>query len=132
MPRTQSKPNSKIAFECVVDPIPARNGVINFKAKPRGETKRSKLSEGSNAIEMSYAIVQSSIRKASDLPDRVLEQCIGVDDHTKSKWFFKAIFQFSVDSALIGYDFHCWFRFTHTRYPQLAGKWSDVYIIMIG
>jgi len=131
LPRKQTKPTSKIAFECVVDHVPARNGVIDFKAKPRSETKRSQLAEGSDAVEMNYAVVQSDIRKSSDMLGKVLEQCIGIDDHTKSKVFYKAKFQFSVDQALIGFDLHCWFRFIKTRYPKLAGKWSDRQIIRI-
>ena len=132
LPPIRTKPESQIPFEIVVDDIPGRNGVIDFKAKPRGEIKRSHLAEGTNAIEMSYAFVQSNIRKATDLPGRVLENCIGVNDRTISKTFYKAIFQFTADAALIGFDIHCWFRFTNTHYPEFAGKWSDVHIIRIG
>ena len=131
LPRSYSKPESQIPFEIAVDNVPALNGLIDFKAKPRGETKRSHLAEGSNAIDMSYAFVQSDIRKATDLPGKVLEKCIGVDDCTNRTTFYKAIFQFTADSALIGFDLYCWFRFTNIHYPEFAGKWSEKHVIRI-
>ena len=130
-PRAYTKLTTQIPFECVVDAVPSINGVFDFSARPRGETKRSHLPVGCNAVEMSYAFVQSDIRKATDLPGRVLEKCSGVNDNTNSKTFYKAIFQFIADSALKGFDLHCWFRFINTRYPEFAGKWSEGHIIMI-
>jgi len=126
--RSISKPKDQIPFECVVDVVPDKNGVIDFSAKPRDETKRAHMPPGCNAIEMASCVVQSSIRKVGDNPDKVRETCIGVDDHTTIKVFFKAKFQHTVETALIGYDLYTWFRFTNTHYPQFAGKWSTVHV----
>ncbi len=126
--RSYSRPEEAIKEECDVFITPLSNQKFEFGAKPVGTVGRKHIPEGADGIEMAYAYVQNSLRKAADNPTKVMESCSGVDQTILKEIYYKALFDFQVVSVLRGYDIYFYFRFINTTYPDLAGPWSEVQI----
>ncbi|MEI6852343.1 MAG: hypothetical protein WCL06_05850 [Bacteroidota bacterium] len=131
LPHKPSKPTVPIAADVIVDIIPHPNGLFEFNLRSRTDAKRFSLAEGADGAEVRYAIVQSNIRKAADMPDRVKEKCNGPDECSLKQVFFKAKFQFQLESIFAGYNLYCWVRWINSKYPQFAGKWSRMEVVLI-
>jgi hypothetical protein len=87
-------------------------------------SNRCHMAAGSSTIEMAYVILQSDIRKASEMPEKVRVNCTGADDNTTIVTFYKARFQFKVPTTFKGYNIGLFFRWANIHYPELAGNWG--------
>jgi len=125
LPYTKTTSETKTKHGCSPDVVYCQNAVYKFLIKVSGEAKRCGIPEGMDSVEMAYAFIEGEFRKNTELNPKVRKTCLGPDDDTLRKVSFKAIFYFETDIKLKGYEIYIWFRYVHSRHPELAGKWSN-------
>lgn len=120
-----------IIAECHLEITPKPNGLFKCAVRPVSDTKSYNIPETADAVELSSAIVESNIRKASEMPTKVLVRCLGPEDSTTKTTYYNARFQFTIDALFAGYDLYCWARWINTRHPEHAGEWCLLQVVMI-
>jgi hypothetical protein len=121
----------RIQLECRAHVVNNTFGIFNIKVAIPAEVRSKTEPSAANAIEMAYAIVESSIRKKTDDNPYVKHKCLGPDDECIHIISLKSKFSIQIDTKCKGYDLVCFFRWTNIRHPNLAGHWSERHQLMV-
>lgn len=111
--KAPTRPTTRITELCFASITPLGGGRMQAKFRTSHDTKRASRPEAANVIEVAF--------KASEPPPQ------NPNDGTTRDTIPKASDVFDLGAENAGKKVYAYFRWKNTKYPDLAGQWSERY-----